>query len=308
MKNLLLLSALTISGLILTGCSESKKSSSSSSTETTSNPLVDCTVYPYATECSGSTTGNIGGSTGGATSGPQSTYIPADNNWMALYGNQTSAPQETECAAPTGSGFDLRKGTITLGGGNTYYIPGGDVTFSKRFASPNNVISSPTSMSAYSSNMSYFLATIDEAKNFYATDSKLRVRFKVRPQPVPPVGQTWCYNRQTGQTQDNWGYTLLRYSVSVVGLNKNDTLKTQNGYPIFENTKTVNTNVYTCSNTMDFSGLNQKHPYGLVLAIHDVQTDQACWYSSGCTGYKTLRRASCWQMDVEASVDTTKDI
>jgi len=224
---------------------------------------------------------------------PSSQYIPKDNNWQSQYGSSTQTPTTFDCPAPTGTGYDLRRGTITLAGGNTSYIPGAP------------------SLSAFTHNISYFLTTTSKAKLFYETDTKLRVRFKVRPQPKPPVGETWCYNRQTGLYQDPWGYTQLNFRVSVVGLNADGSLKKVDGYPQLESTKYVTTNVGNCSEAFDFSTENKNHPHGMVLVIHDVQSDQSCWYntdSNKCTGYKTLSRGSCWQMDIEASVDGTKDI
>lgn len=293
--------------LVLWGCSEStkKKKSSSSSVD----PLK-CVNQPWLTECYGNTTGSTSGGTtgttgGGTTGGSNGSYIPKDNNWQALYGESKVTPPPFECSEPTGQGYGLRKGTITLGGGNTYYFPGGDTKFASRSGSPLN---DPTSMSAFSSNISSHLATISQAKAFYDTDAKLRVRFKIRPQPVPTAGQTWCYNRQTAQNQDTWGYTELYFSVSAVGLNADGSLKTSDGYPILEDTQQVAAGVFTCSSALDFSSASKRHPNGIVLAISEVQSDQACWYNNTCTGYKTLRRASCWQVDIEASVDGTKDI
>jgi len=306
-----------ILGILITlmGCQDpaSKKSSSSSNNSTavsgdycTENPSAyGCSEYcsKNPTECSSSTSDDSTSSTD-----TSSQYTPKDNNWEALYGDETQNPTEFSCTSPTGSGYDLRRGTITLAGDNTWYVPDGDTTYSSR---SGDSLSDPTDFAAFSNNTSSFLITAAEAKKFYDTDAKLKVRFKIRPQPKPTKGETWCYNRMTGQAQDTWGYTLLKFNVSVVGLNEDGTLKKSGIYPILESTKSVTASVGTCSTSIDFSGDNQRHTYGMVLVIHDVQSDQSCLYNTGsskCTGYKTLRRASCWQMDVEASVDGTKDI
>ena len=306
--------------LTLLGCQDpaSKKSSSSSNNSTTIINGDYCTQNPSAygcseycsenpTKCTSSTSDSSSSDSSGATD-TSSQYIPKDNNWEALYGEETQEnPAEFECSSPTGSGYDLRRGTITLAGDNTWYIPGGDTTYESR---TGDSLTS-TDFAAFSNNTSSFLITAAEAKNFYDTDAKLKVRFKIRPQPKPTKGETWCYNRQTGQSQDIWGYTHLRFNVSVVGLNADGSLKKSGVYPILESTKNVTADVGECSTSIDFSGDNQRHPYGMVLVVHDVQSDQSCWYntdSSKCSGYKTLRRASCWMMDIEASVDGTKDI
>jgi hypothetical protein len=309
--------------LFVLGCQDPKSSKTSSSSNDSSSQTVSgdyCTQNPEAygcpeycaqnpTVCSASgSDSSSGDSSSSSESGSSSQYIPKDNNWQALYGSSTHDPVEFECTAPTGSGYDLRKGTITLGGDNTWYIPGGDTTYKSR---TGDELSSPSDLSAFSTNISSFLISASEAKQFYDTDSKLKVRFKIRPQPVPTKGEAWCYNRQTGLSQDTWGYTLLKFSVSLVGLNADGSLKKSGNYPVFESTKSVTANVGSCTEAIDFSGDNQRNPYGVVLVIHDVQSDQSCWYNTGsskCTGYKTLRRASCWQMDIEASVDGTKDI
>lgn len=310
MKSIILLS---ITLFTLIGC-QSKESTSTTNNTTNTNPSTDfcsqnnmlygcpgwCAANPGSCE---STTGGTSGTTGG--SGGESNYVPIDNNWQALY--QDSAiqnPQNFNCAAPTGNGYNLNRGTITIAGENTWYVPGGDTKFYNRTGKP---LRSPD-FNAFMSNTSYFLMTPSEAKNFYDHDGKLRVRFKIRPQPKPAVGQTWCYNRKTGQSQDNWGYTNLKFNVSLVGLNQNGSLKNLNGYPLFSKTLSTSANVGTCTSTLDFSGFNQAHPYGVVLVVHEVMSDQACWYNQSCTGYAYLKAGSCWQMDIEASVDGSKDI
>ncbi|HXH74930.1 MAG TPA: hypothetical protein VNJ08_08195 [Bacteriovoracaceae bacterium] len=250
-----------------------------------------CTQNPTVCSSSGTTTGT---STGGANPGPSYETIgpPSDNNWTAMYPNGVPTPS-VPCPTPSGEGYDLRRGTITIAGGTQY--------------SPANAWSSvgeaEYSGSSYTHNNSSFLVSTAKAKSFYDSDGKLKVRMKVRPQPKPPVGKSWCFNRVTGQSSNPYGYGKLSFTVSLRGVNQDGSLK-----PELEGNKYVSAQVGGCTATMDFSGDNQRHPYGVVLVVRDVQSDQGCWYSGGCTSDTTVKSGACWSMDVEAAVDGTKDI
>jgi hypothetical protein len=273
-----------ISALVLWGCSESSKTKSSTSS---SNMLCTAATpqYCYGGVTSGSTTsGSTSGSTtGGTTTGGGSyTTIPSDNNWQALY--PSGEPTGT-CTSPTGSGYGLRKGTVTVAGGQMY--------------SPANPWSS---LGDFSTNTSYFLMDVNQAKQFVDSDAVLKVRVKPRPEPKAPAGQMWCFGRVTGKAADTWGYMKLKYSVSVRAVNADGSLGP------FMGTVNQTTGVNSCSTPIDFSGYNQSAPNGLVVVVHDVQSDQGCTYQSGCTAFKTVRTASCWQMDIEVAVDGTQSI
>ena len=74
----------------------------------------------------------------------------------------------------------------------------------------------------------------------------------------------------------------------------------------FIGTKNVTAGVNSCTSVIDFSGLPQSNP-NVVVVVHDVQSNQGCWYSQGCSAYVPVRSASCWQMDMQVSADGTKD-
>lgn len=154
----------------------------------------------------------------------------------------------------------------------------------------------------YSHNISYFLTTVNDAKAFVDTDAVLKVRVKPRPEPKAPTGKTWCFGRVTGQAADSWGYTKLKYSVSVRAVNADGSLGP------FMGTTNQTTSVNSCSTPIDFSGYAQSAPNGLVVVVHDVYSDQGCTYQQGCTSYKQVRAAACWQMDIQVSVDGTQSI
>lgn len=276
--------------LLVAGCSDPKKKSSSTPSHCQQYPWAQgcMTSNPYNPYMPGTTTGTT---TGGTTGGHNYTTIPSDNNWQSLYPD--GVPQGT-CSSASGTGYDLRKGTITLAGGMMYsplnpWGTLGDSQYTSIFHTHNN---------------SHFLVSADEAKQFFASDAKLKVRFKIRPQPAVSKSQgTWCLGRQTGMASDPYGYKSLKFNVALRGLNEDGTLK-----PYFEGTKQVSAGVNSCTPAVDFSGLAQNHPHGVVVVVSDVQSDQSCWYGSDCTAFGQVRTASCWQMDVEVSVDGTKDI
>lgn len=281
--------AILLLGSMIISCSESSKKSSSSSSNQYGTCITDYYTNP---SCPGYGTsgGTTSGSTTGSTTGGSSSYtgIPSDNNWASLY--PSGEPTGT-CTSPTGSGYPLRVGTITMAGGQMYqpnlpFYSMGEAEYAG---------------AGYSHNTSYFLTTVNDAKMFLDTDAVLKIRVKPRPQPKPPVGKSWCFGRVTGQSQDTYGYTSLKYNVSVRAVNADGSLGP------FMGTQSRTTTVNSCSASMDFSGFAQSAPNGLVVVVHDVQY-LSCWYNSGCTTYNTVRAASCYQMDIQVAVDGTQSI
>lgn len=292
----------------LAGCTKTSTSSNSSSSTppapATPNPVTTdfCTQNTMAFGCPGYCQANpTQCGTSGTTnptnpSDPYKIVPPSDNNWTAMYPGGVPAPS-TVCPEPSGSGYDLRKGTITIAGG-TMYVP------NQPWTTPNGSGNDTDDTSvSYTHNISSFLVDPLKVREFLDTDSKLRVRFKVRPQPKPPVGKTWCFNRTTGQSSNPYGYKTLEFKVGIRGLNQDGTLK-----PTLESIKSVTAQVGGCTQVLDFSGDNQRHPYGVAVVVYDVYSDQGCWYTNSCTSMSSVKTSSCWSMDIEASVDGTKDI
>jgi hypothetical protein len=299
----------------LVGCQKATKSITTTTTNPSTNPTPNyCTSNPMGHGCpqycaanpnvctadSGTTNGST---TSGSIIGGNSQYRiipPSDNNWTELY--PSGVPTEN-CPAPTGTGFDLRRGTVTLAG-HQGYSP--DIAWS-------SMGNSQYTTTKYTHNNSSFLVNVPEAKAFLDTDSKLKIRIKARPQPKPPrvttasngtrTYYTWCFGRQTGLSADTFGYGTLSFSVSLRGVNADGSLM-----PGLIATRYVSAHVNGCSPTMDFSGVNQSYPHGLVIVINDVSSNQGCWYQSGCTSMTTVAAKSCWSMDIEVAVDGTKDI
>lgn len=278
---------LLLSAIVIGGCSKST-STSKKDNDSYTNPY--CAINPLL--CNGGTTtgtttgGTTSGTTGGTSGGGNYTTIPSDNNWQSFY--PTGEPTGS-CSSPTGSGYPLRKGTVTVAGGQMY-SPG----------NPWYSMGDEYSAYGYSHNTSYFLTTVNEAKAFLDADSVLKVRVKPRPQPKPPTNKTWCFGR-TFASPDTYGYTSLKYNVSVRPVNADGSLGA------FMGTASRTTSVNSCSTPIDFSSYISSAPNGLVVVIHDVQSLH-CWYSQGCTYYEQERSKHCWQMDIEVAVDGTQSI
>lgn len=155
-------------------------------------------------------------------------------------------------------------------------------------------------LSSYSSNISSFLTNANDAKMFIESDGQLKVRLMARPQPKPSASSIYCYGRKTGSgSGTDYGYTQLSYSVSVRAVNNDGTLGPHQG------TKYLTTNINTCSPAIDFSGYAQSAQNGLVLVVHDVSSNQGCFYHP-CPSSWSQTTSTCWQMDVEVAVDGTK--
>lgn len=305
--------ALLFLSLFLVGCSESSKKSNNNAYGSAyctqnpwaagcagNNPYLNCSQFPWMQGCQG---GNAtGASTGGQASGGSNgggsggyTGIPSDNNWQALYPEGIPSGY---CSSPMeGEGYDLRTGTITLAGGMMY--------------APNNpwdssILGDPQWASVnHTHNNSHFLVNVASAKDFLESDGRLKIRFKVRPQPK--VGKSdgkWCLGRQTGMSSDpSGGYRSLQFKVSLRPVNPDGTLGST-----FIGTRSLSAGVNSCTRAENFSGIAKSYPHGVVVVVHDVKSDQGCWYGENCTAFETVRSASCWSMDIQVSTDTTKDI
>jgi len=282
--------------------SESTDESSDSSTETETTDTTDDTTEESSTTSPYTINPNLLGTIELAL--PPTTYSAIQTNWKMIYKNTKISSADFECGTPAGSGYDIRRGTVTIAGDDTWYIPGGDTTYLSRMG---KFISAGYSLKSFTKNMSSSLATAEEAKKFFDTKRKLEVRFKIRPQPIPTKSDIWCYNRLLTTKDETWGYANLKFNVSLVGLNSDGSLIKSGNYPVFSSTKLIKANTKTCSEVIDFSDEVKNQPYGAVLVIHDVATDASCLLGT-CLSYKPLDRSSCWQVDIEAAVDGTKDI
>ena len=309
MKHVALIFTLSLLSIILTGCSQS--SSTSKKDSSNSNPVSNqcagianyqmagcpgyCQMNPTHISCTSTTGGSTSGSTSGSTTGSTTgatyngTTSNSSLNWGARY-DAVGKPSSTggSCSAPTGSGYDLRKGTVTMALGQMY--------------APNLPFTSDDSMVTSS-----FFINPNEAKGFFDSDSILRVRFKPRPQPQPRTNETHCFGRTTGSAV-GYGYTKLSFSVALKGVNADGTLD-----PVFRDTKGFVAGINSCTTAADWSlsGARDMFPNGVVVVVYNVQSNQGCSeYLQGgqpCAVWAASSKL-CWAMDIEAQVDGTKAI
>jgi hypothetical protein len=324
--------------LILTGCQEKSTSRKSSS----SNPYNQCTGQTYWTTpgctgfcqhnptspacggtsggITGTTTGggSIGGTVGGTTGTttgttnsclttpysyqcycqtyPLATGCPTGGtslypNWGVMYPPSGSAPDNSSssCTSYNPSGvtqaYEVRKATLTVAGGK-WYNPG-VVPSSEYF------------------NTSSSLKSVNSALAFFQTDSMLKVRFKVKPQPHSANTVDTCYGRTTNQSYIA-GYYKLKFNVKLIGRRADNTIGE-------EFLGTIQGNVNTCTSGIDLSNYSGMYPNGVYLVISDVQSNQGTWpdnystygFRDGNT-WKTVRTSDCWTMDIEVAADGTK--
>lgn len=275
-----------------------------------------CQYNPSAQACGGSggTTGTTtGGSTTGGTTGtvnncaispysfacycqtyPFGTGCPTGTtslnpNWGVMYPPTGSAPDNSgsTCTSYNPSGvtqaYEVRKGTVTVVGGQWY---------------------NPTAASQLY-NTTSSLKSVASAKAFFQTDSMLKVRFKVKPQPHSANTTNTCFGRTTGQSYIA-GYYKLKFNVTLVGVRSDNTTGE-------EFLGVIEGNVNSCTTGIDLSNYVGMYPNGVYLKITDVQSNQGTWPSNYSTygfrdgnTWKTVRTSDCWTLDVEVAADGTK--
>lgn len=164
---------------------------------------------------------------------------------------------------------------------------------------------------AYESNIN-----LEEGHLFFSSDSRLRVRFKVMPQPSPPVGEKYCYNRETGKASDPFDYTKLKFTLYLRDIlcdsvDPNDSSKC-NQFSLGNRyrARTVGPiNVDSCSPIIDIGNLRNSTQWGTVVEVAYVNADSACQAgeAGACPAEKAVRPASCWNMTMQVVTDYTQD-
>lgn len=335
MKQKTFLVMLTFFTLLLTACQEkaTKKSSSSSNPYnlnctgqaywTTPGCTGYCQYNPSSYGCgsnvggtnSGTTTGTTtGGTTTGTTTGgtscatnpfsyacycqtyPQGTGcsgtgVGAVNPYWGMMYPPTNTPPDdsvSTCTSynPSGvtSAYETRKGTVTVIGGQWY---------------------NPASGASSLYNTSSTLKSVSAAKNFFITDSMLKVRFKVRPQPHSANTSNTCYGRTVNQSYIA-GYWKLKFNATLVGTRADNTTGEE---PL----GIIEGNVNSCTPAIDLSPYVGMYPNGVYIRLTDVQSNQGTWpadystngFKNGAT-WKTVRTSDCWTLDIEVAADGTK--
>jgi hypothetical protein len=336
MKQTTLFFLFVLTALLSVSCN--KSSTKSSNTSTTNSAY--CAQYPYATGCTtnnpyctqnptaygcpgytgtttGSTTGGTAscappvqgqqtqcsnycaffpGTTGCLSNGTNCNFTPnasgcpgastvINPTYGALYPQGVPAGSCSAVYAPSSnpSAYDTRKGTMTVVGGTWYNPESGSGTYY---------------------NTSSLLTSVSTAKTFFMTDSVLKVRFKIKPQPESAQIANVCYGRTTGSAIP--GYTKLKFTVSVKGYDSNNVLSGLNYV-----TSVESTGVNSCTAAIDLSGYKAQYPNGIFVVVSNVLSNQECGYNyttgfSTCQAFGPVRTKDCWSLDMEVAADATK--
>jgi hypothetical protein len=242
---------------------------------------TSCLINPYSYQCYCATY-------------PQATGCPSgvgaiNANWGVMYPPTGSAPDNSQssCSTQNPSGvdqaYDVRKATVTVTGGQWY---------------------NPTNASELL-NTSSTLKSVSSAISFFQTDSMLKVRFKVKPQPHAANTSDTCHGRTRSQSYIA-GYYKLKFNLKLVGKRSDNTIGE-------EFLGIIEGNVNSCTSGIDLSNYTGMYPNGIYLVISDVQSNQGSWPNNYSTyGFRdsntwsTVRSSDCWTMDIEVAADGTK--
>lgn len=255
---------------------------------------TNCFIYPSAAGCGGS-----------------SSTVPRNPNWGMFYPPANNPPAGS--CSPT---FDppgltgataTRKATITIAGAG------------RNTADPATEYSPFHTHAPNYLNTSTMLKSVGQAKMFFLTDSILKMRVKVLPEPEAFGTTGVCYNRGTGSYVP--GYTKLQYTVTVYGTSSSNAVSylgmatnPETGTTLFT------TSVNNCTPAIDLSDFKESSPTGLIVAINQVKENKNCttpppgqtdsyWNNYGwsqCNNFNKVRSMECWSMEFEVAADGTK--
>lgn len=273
MKKIYLMTLLTLA-LIITSCVDQKTSSGSSSGG-------DVTTQTNGGNGSGETTG-YGGTTGSdGTNGSSGTNGSGGGGFNGCYGTTADG---------TGPGTPIHHMNLFLAGFQDWY--------------PQNNTNSLAQMT---------FITPQEASILFSSDSRLRVRFVVKPQPIPPSNQTYCYGRNTGSQINPYGKLKFEIYLRDVLCSTGSTTSCSGGNyilgPRYGGPITVGPiDVNSCSNVIDLGHLRNQSAFGTTIEVAAVKSDQWCEANgSFCPSEKNIRSQDCWQMTLQVVTDTTQD-
>ena len=193
----------------------------------------------------------------------------------------------------TGDGFPLWKHRFELAG-HQPWLPGNYTNSLQRTAMLN----------------------MSEASSAFSSDSRLKVRFKIHPQPFPTAGDEYCFGRKTGQDSDSYTYKKLRFKVHLRDIqcstpNPQDPTKCDSALTLGDRYATQYIDpidVHFCSAPIDIGALRNQTTFGTVIEIDDVKADSTCQANGEfCPAEKIVRAASCWSMTLQISTDYTQD-
>lgn len=159
--------------------------------------------------------------------------------------------------------------------------------------------------------------TPQEANILFSSDTRLKLRFRVLPQPNPTSGEKYCYDRTLGQAADAYSYTKLKWRVRLRDIlcsqpDPNNTNNCLSGFYLgspYSPRPIGPVNVDSFSEVIDYGSSRNFSPYGTTVEIDQVYSDNYCLATgSYCPANFVVRRASCWHMTMEVSTDYTQDL
>jgi hypothetical protein len=155
--------------------------------------------------------------------------------------------------------------------------------------------------------------TPQEASILFSSDSRLRVRFMAKTQPIPPSNQTYCYGRNTGAGIPPYGKLKFEIWLRDITCSTGSTtscasgnyqLGPRYGGPIFVGPIDVN----NCSDVIDLGHLRNQSAFGTTIEVAAVKSDQTCNANGTfCPAEKNVRSQDCWQMTLQVVTDSTQD-
>lgn len=231
-----------------------------------------------------STTGNTTGSTTGNTTGNTGNTGNTPGNGATCFGSTQDGQ---------GTGFPLREVEMIMAGGQSW-------------------------RAGISGNSGVYGDFYNEVQMglLLASDSKLRVRFKVKPQPIANAGQEYCHGRSTGQSGDRYQYTKLKFSVhlrDVICSSFNSNGQCQSAYlgGRYASRIVDAADVNSCTPIMDLGHLRNtgNNIIATSIEVDDVRSNSTCLLngSTNCNFADKVRDASCWNVRMQVATDFTQE-
>lgn len=260
--------------------------------------ITGCQQKSTSTSSSSSTstatTGSTSGSGSGATGGGSTTGYTGGTSGGGYGASCTGTAQDG-----TGPGSNLWQYDILMAGHQKFY--------------PSNHYGSE-----------WGLMNLNEGKIAFQSDYRLKVRLRIRPQPVAPPGQEYCYGRQIGQVTDAVRYNKVKFTVYLRDVLEHNTTKALVLGSRYQRRDIDPVTVDGCSPVIDYSNnrnTSSSNPnytvVSHVIEIDDVRSDSNCEAcktkttcapeSYYCPVESIVRAASCWRMTLQISTDYTQD-
>jgi hypothetical protein len=254
-----------------------QKKESKSSSSTTVDPV--------------STSGGISGSVNGGSTTSGTTTSGTTTSGSTTGGAISGFSCSGDASDGVGSGLQLGIFDLTLAGYQNWF--------------PGQVSGSP-----------YWIPTVQESSLLFATDSRLKVRFKVLPQPIAPapinvngnlVYTEYCHGRQTGMAGDPFNYTKVRLKVAL-----RDVLLNGSTYSLgapYQHRIIDPISANYCSPVIDFSTVRNASAVATVVEVSEVKSDSTCQNNGTlCPAEAMVRRASCWSVKMQLATDQTQNL